>query len=224
MKYNILKFITFSLIVVIAAVGCSSKQPKQKSQLLSQPFKSDLVERDKIAKLHSILLLPVATSTVSTVCADQVRQYDFVTEAFQSEVGIKLKSDDEVLEALGTDWNAQTITKEMALSLASKFKTDGVMFIKVHSCQERVGSRAGVDKPAHLSFVVHLFTTLNAEEVWAGTYALKDIPLSENLLHIKDRIHTGPGWASAGDLMKYGLRLAAKEFEKQRTSSFLIAQ
>jgi hypothetical protein len=71
--------------------------------------------------------------------------------------------------------------------------------------EERIGSSIGVERPASVSFDVHLFRLRDGMEVWKGKLDETQRPLSENLLKIGSFVRRKAHWLTAEELASVGM-------------------
>ena len=68
-----------------------------------------------------------------------------------------------------------------------------------------MGSPLGVERPAAVSFDLHLFRLRDEKMVWLGKFDETQRPLSENLLKIGSFIRRKGSWLTAAELASVGM-------------------
>jgi len=71
--------------------------------------------------------------------------------------------------------------------------------------EERIGSALGVERPASVSFDLHLFRLRDEKMVWVGKFDETQRPLSENVLKIGSFIRSKASWLTAAGLASVGM-------------------
>jgi hypothetical protein len=80
------------------------------------------------------------------------------------------------------------------------------MFIGCLFCyEERIGSSLGVERPASVSFDLHLFRLRDEKMIWMGKFDETQRPLSENLFKIWSFIRRKGSWLTAAELASVGI-------------------
>jgi len=92
-----------------------------------------------------------------------------------------------------------------AIQLGKELNVDFIFIGYLFRFEERVGSRIGVDKPASVSFDVHLLRLKDGKRVWDGKFDETQQALSENLLKIGSFVRRGAAWLKAEELSSVGL-------------------
>lgn len=86
-------------------------------------------------------------------------------------------------------------------TLNADFIFIGVLF----RFEERIGSSLGVERPASVSFDLHLFRLRDEKMIWLGKFDETQKPLSENLLKIGSFIRRKGSWLTAAELASVGI-------------------
>jgi hypothetical protein len=92
-----------------------------------------------------------------------------------------------------------------AIQLGKELNVDFIFIGYLFRFEERVGSRIGVDKPASVSFDVHLLRLKDGKRVCDGKFDETQQALSENLLKIGSFVRRGAAWLKAEELSSVGL-------------------
>ena len=71
--------------------------------------------------------------------------------------------------------------------------------------EERIGSSLGVERPASVSFDLHLFRLRDEKMVWLGKFDETQRPLSENLLKMGSFFRRKGSWLKAAELASVGM-------------------
>ena len=92
-----------------------------------------------------------------------------------------------------------------SLQVGKKLEADFIFMGYVFRFEERVGSSLGVERPAAVSFDLHLFRLRDEKMVWMGKFDETQRPLSENLLKIGSFIRRKGSWLTAAELASVGM-------------------
>jgi hypothetical protein len=92
-----------------------------------------------------------------------------------------------------------------SIKMGNKLNADFVLITNLFRFEERIGSSLGVERPASVSFDLHLFRLRDEKMVWMGKFDETQKPLSENLLKIKSFIRRKGSWLMAAELASVGL-------------------
>ena len=92
-----------------------------------------------------------------------------------------------------------------AIQLGKELNMDFIFIGYLFRFEERVGSRIGADKPASVSFDVHLLRVKDGKRVWDGKFDETQQALSENLLKIGSFVRRGAAWLKAEELASVGM-------------------
>jgi TolB-like protein len=111
---------------------------------------------------------------------------------------------------------AMDATKDTPVTLAQRLgkKLDAhyVLLGTVWRYREREGGSRGVEKPASVSFSVHLIRTADGKFIWEKTFAETQRSLSENVLEARAFFERGAKWLTADELARYGVDEIMKDF------------
>jgi hypothetical protein len=91
------------------------------------------------------------------------------------------------------------------LQAGKKLEADFIFIGYVFRFEERIGSSLGVERPASVSFDLHLVRLRNEKMVWLGKFDETQRPLSENLLKIGSFIRRKGSWLTAAELASVGM-------------------
>jgi hypothetical protein len=92
-----------------------------------------------------------------------------------------------------------------SIQAGKKLEADFIFIGYVFRFEERIGSSLGVDRPASVSFDLHLFRLRDERRVWMGKFDETQKPLSENLLKIGSFIRRKGSWLTAAELASVGM-------------------
>jgi hypothetical protein len=99
-----------------------------------------------------------------------------------------------------------------AIQLGKELNVDFIFVGFLFRFEERIGSRIGADKPASVSFDVHLLRVKDGKRVWDGKFDETQQALSENLLKIGSFVRRGGAWLKAEELSSVGMDEMLKRF------------
>jgi hypothetical protein len=94
---------------------------------------------------------------------------------------------------------------QAALQIGKELEASFVMVGFVFRFDERVGSAAGVEKPASVGFDLHLLRLRDGKVVWAGKFDETQQPLSEDMRKIGSFLRRGGVWVTAQELASDGM-------------------
>jgi hypothetical protein len=92
-----------------------------------------------------------------------------------------------------------------SLQAGKKLNVDFVCIGYFFRFEERIGSALGVQRPASVSFDLHLFRLRDEKMVWLGKFDETQKPLSENVLKIGSFIRRKASWLKAAELASVGM-------------------
>lgn len=90
---------------------------------------------------------------------------------------------------------------EVGKGLGADFVWIGYLF----RFEERIGSSLGVERPASVSFDLHLLRMRDEKMVWLGKFDETQRPLSENLLKMGSFLRRKGSWLKAAELASVGM-------------------
>ena len=91
------------------------------------------------------------------------------------------------------------------IQVGKKLEADFIFVGYVFRFEERIGSSLGVERPASVSFDLHLFRLRDEKMVWMGKFDETQRPLSENVLKIGSFIRRKGSWLRAAELASVGM-------------------
>lgn len=94
---------------------------------------------------------------------------------------------------------------ELSLQAGREFGVHYILVGFLFRFEERIGSSFGVERPASVSFDIHLFRLRDGMEVWRGKFDETQKPLSENLLEIGSFVRRKAHWVTAEELASVGM-------------------
>jgi len=92
-----------------------------------------------------------------------------------------------------------------SIQAGKKLEANFIFIGYVFRFEERIGSSLGVERPASVSFDLHLFRLRDERMVWMGKFDETQKPLSENLLKIGSFIRRKGSWLTAAELASVGM-------------------
>jgi hypothetical protein len=92
-----------------------------------------------------------------------------------------------------------------SIQVGKKLGVDFIFIGYLFRFEERVGSSLGVERPAALSFDLHLFRLRDEKMVWMGKFDETQRPLSENLFKIGSFIRSKGSWLTAAEFASIGM-------------------
>jgi len=92
-----------------------------------------------------------------------------------------------------------------SLQVGKRLNADFVLIGNLFRFEERIGSSLGVERPASVSFDLHLFRVRDEKMVWLGKFDETQRPLSENLLKIGSFFRRKGSWLKAAELASVGM-------------------
>jgi len=92
-----------------------------------------------------------------------------------------------------------------SVQVGKKLEADFIFIGYLFRFEERIGSSLGVERPASVSFDLHLFRLRDEKMVWLGKFDETQRPLSENLFKIWSFIRRKGSWLTAAELASVGM-------------------
>ncbi len=92
-----------------------------------------------------------------------------------------------------------------SIQVGKKLEADFLFIGYVFRFEERIGSSLGVERPASVTFDLHLFRLRDERMVWMGKFDETQKPLSENLFKIWSFIRRKGSWLTAAELASVGM-------------------
>ncbi|MGQ9646478.1 MAG: hypothetical protein ACUVWO_08090, partial [Thermodesulfobacteriota bacterium] len=92
-----------------------------------------------------------------------------------------------------------------SIQIGKALNADFVLIGTLFLFEERIGSSLGVERPASVSFDLHLFRLRDGKMVWLGKFDETQKPLSENLLKIGSFVRRKGAWLTAAELASVGM-------------------
>lgn len=103
-----------------------------------------------------------------------------------------------------------------ALKIGEVFGVDGVVLCWGFRYEERVGSAISVERPASVSFAIHLVGVKEGSILWSGQFQETQQPLSENILKLGSFLRRGGFWLKAKNLASVGMDEVLVSFPASR--------
>ena len=105
-----------------------------------------------------------------------------------------------------------------AREIGEAFEVEGVVLGWVFRYEERIGSAIAVERPASVSFSIHLFGVKEGRILWRGMFQETQQPLSENILKFTAFLRTRGRWLRARGLASVGMDEVLVSFPASRES------
>jgi len=103
-----------------------------------------------------------------------------------------------------------------SIQAGKKLNADFICIGYFFRFEERIGSALGVERPASVSFDLHLFRLRDEKMVWLGKFDETQRPLSENVLKIGSFIRRKVSWLTAAELASVGMDEVLKKLPGAR--------
>ena len=113
----------------------------------------------------------------------------------------------EKMEEMLSHWDMKQFEERLvpsSLRLGKELKVNYLIVGFLFRFEERIGSPIGVERPASVSFDIHLFRLRDGMEVWQGKFDETQRPLSENLFKIGSFFRRKASWLTAEELASVG--------------------
>lgn len=198
---RLLKYSSLVKVLMLASLltGCATRtQPGRVGPSGSSLFSTSFIDHEAIAKVSTVILAEPLWQPEAIACSNNFDLSSELKSIFASELAITV----------------------LDLKEAARLK-EPTLYLTMLTCEERVGSSYGATTPARVGFTVNMFDAQN-RQIWSGTFSLKDTAILENLILAREKLKIGSGWLTAGAILNHGLVLAARDFEGNRTKSFLV--
>ena len=228
----------FLSVLCVLCVGCGprvkelSKAPSGLS--LREPrLQSQVVNKAELLRVRSVAVAPIELgSRVRSQNEQPVALYDYLSDAARRELGMKVLLLDAAALASaqqsggladGTPRGAVP-RREAALQQVEQLGGDAILLTKLHHFNQRVGSRVGAEKPAHVSFEMSLVREADQAPIWTASFSFRDQALSDNLFRIGERVEFNRkgqlGWKSADSIAQLGFKEAFEDLSSHRRAQF----
>jgi hypothetical protein len=103
-----------------------------------------------------------------------------------------------------------------ALKVGEAFGVEGVVLGWVFRYQERIGSAIAVERPASVSFAIHLVGGKEGRILWSGPFQETQQALSENVLRLGAFLRRRGTWLTARNLAGVGMDEVLVSFPASR--------
>lgn len=103
-----------------------------------------------------------------------------------------------------------------ALKIGEVFGVDGVVLGWGFRYEERVGSAISVERPASVSFAIHLVGVKEGSILWSGLFQETQRPLSEDIRRFGSFLRRGGIWQKAKGLARVGMDEVLVSFPASR--------
>ena len=117
---------------------------------------------------------------------------------------LKIAPSKEVEEAARTE-NFQTDPINSGRKVGAVLGVEGVVLGWGFRYEERIGNSVSVERPASVSFVVHLVNVEDGSIRWTGRFQETQQPLSENILKLGSFLRRGGLWLKVENLASVGM-------------------
>ena len=183
-----------------------SERPRSFS---TKPFTTAHVEPQSLSHISSMVLAMPDWAPEAQNCQGRFDLEKAITSAFDSESATTVI---DSAERIGTNTDVSRAIQGA--------KADAAILVKLIRCEELIGSKYGATQPAQVGFMISVIDK-SGKDLWSGTFSMKDQAILDNLLTAREKLKVGTGWVTAEAILNHGLTLAAREFEKDRTRSFI---
>jgi PBP1b-binding outer membrane lipoprotein LpoB len=212
----------FAIISAIGALAmlCASCAPAWVPVVGKNPdVQIQSVRSIKAVRIRRIAILPPieAPAPGSTVAEGAS---DSVTAELQAqmaiEAGWQMVPESDVSDALekmppSTEANLQ----QNAIELGHKVSADGVMYGKIQTYRERVGSDYAAASPASVAFSLYLVDVANGQVIWSARFQKSQKALTENMFDVVSFIQNSGRWVRAHEIAAEGVDQAVEDLHKK---------
>jgi len=108
---------------------------------------------------------------------------------------------------------------EILTEVGKEVGADGIIAGYLFYYMERKGFDYSVEKPASVTFCVHLIRVKDGGSVWKGVFDKSQSSLMENILNILPFIKGGGKWVTAEELSQEGIKEILKDFPNLKGDS-----
>jgi hypothetical protein len=102
--------------------------------------------------------------------------------------------------------------RQLQIETAKSLGAQRVLISHVYRFRERIGGRLSAEQPASVAFGLHLLDVTTGEKIWEGHVDETQIPLSENLLNLRQFLNRKASWITADELAREGLEELFRTF------------
>jgi len=204
------KFFIFCLCLFIFFFGILEAKADEKPYILIPPL---FIKKDGICPICGTVfrrgeILPGAKKTFTRILYQKIEAKGiFKIYPLERVSEILSHKDQKQLEVR---------PREFFIELGRELGSDYILVGYIFRFEERMGSSLGVERPASLSFDLHLFRIKDAKEVWKGRMDETQRPLSENILKIGSFLRRGAKWLTVEELASVGLEEVLKDFPEAK--------
>jgi PBP1b-binding outer membrane lipoprotein LpoB len=164
------------------------------------------------------ILPPIETPSPGSSVADGAS--DSMTAELQAkmaiEAGWQMVPESDVSDALEkmpptTEANLQ----QNAIELGHKVNADAVMYGKIETYKERVGSDYAAASPASVAFTLHLIDVQNGQIIWSSRFQKSQKSLSENVFDVVSFIQNSGRWVRAHEIAAEGVDQSVEDLHNK---------
>lgn len=166
---------------------------------------------------HSFVKCPVCDNILRT-CELQNGAEGMIEELFTDELRsrgkyIILSSDKTrgIYKRIASS-SFKVPSQEVMQEVGRELGVDGIIAGYVSCCRERKGYPYSVEKPASVTFSVHLIRVEDGSLLWKGIFDKTQSSLMEDLLNIASFIREGGKWVTVKKLSEEGVEDLVKTF------------
>ena len=199
-----LVFLSLALFSVVLLIGSESRA-EEKPGLAIFPFYILRVEDPARGAFCPVCKeVHRSSAIVPDVPKTLTRELYGKMEALGPFRVLPLDKIEETLSA-GNQKRFEASPASTSVQLGRELNVDFVMVCILFRFEERVGSSLGVEKPASVSFDLHLYRVRDGQKVWDGDFDETQKALFDNLLQAGSFFRQGAKWLTAEQLAEGGM-------------------
>ncbi len=217
MKRLKMKWMLLGLFLLAMAAGGCSNEAKHPVALSSSVYSNKLVVLpfQAVHAKGSIATCPICKQNnpagpITTDAPNVLTDMLITGLERRGFVMVPMSEVQEALIRIGEE-KARAYPIETAKKLAKRFKVKLVMAGAVFEYRSREGSSIGVEKPAAVSFSLHLIDGETGRVLWRDKYYESQKPLSEDITNIGKFIKRSGKWVTARRLAYDGMNTLLDE-------------
>ena len=208
--------------VVLAIASCEQTRSRAKPGAeFEGALRSEVGQSDDLLAVNSLAVLPIEFSDRTRALAQHSSEYySLLRDAVSSELGLALKTDDELFKRFNTLSGSKRM--DQALLYARALGADSILRTVVHEYQERRGSTMAADQMAQFNFSMSVIRVRDGQVVWSSNYNFRDQAATDNLLRLGEQGSGAEkfGFSKASDSLAVALRTAVRDLSDRRSARF----
>jgi len=119
--------------------------------------------------------------------------------------------------------------KQNAIDLGHKVLADAVLYGKIETYKERVGSDYAAASPASVAFTLHLVDIKSGQVIWSARFSKSQKALTENVFDVVAFVQNSGRWVRAHEIAAEGVDQAVEDLHtklnlQQQGPSFALPQ